>query len=193
MIEQTEKAALITGGSRGIGYELGKLCAQDGYDVVLVARDQARLQRAADELESTWDITTMTLSKDLTRPEAAREIHDEVEARRPFCLAGRPGPSPRAPDGAPVGCTTWQPVGWVAPPGGTGDKQSVERTGARTREGYRTRRDQQTGVVNVILPALASYPGRFRHLSGPDAVMASAPVDGTIVLPSKFITNNRGI
>lgn len=77
--EQAEKAALITGGSRGIGYELAKLCAQDGYDVVLVARQQERLQRAADELESTYDITTMTLSKDLARPESAREIHDEVE------------------------------------------------------------------------------------------------------------------
>lgn len=48
-----KKAALITGGSRGIGYELAKLCAQDGYDVVLVARQQERLQRAANELEST--------------------------------------------------------------------------------------------------------------------------------------------
>jgi short-subunit dehydrogenase len=78
--EQAEKAALITGGSRGIGYELAKLCAQDGYDVVLVARQQERLQRAADELESMWDITTMTLSKDLARPESAQEIHHEVEA-----------------------------------------------------------------------------------------------------------------
>lgn len=77
--EQAEKAALITGGSRGSGYELAKLCAQDGYDVVLVARQQERLQRAADELESTWDITTMTLSKDRARPESARESHDEVE------------------------------------------------------------------------------------------------------------------
>jgi short-subunit dehydrogenase len=76
--EQAEKTALITGGSRGIGYELAKLCAQDGYDVVLVARNQEQLERAADALESTWDVTTLTLSKDLSRPESAQEIYDEV-------------------------------------------------------------------------------------------------------------------
>lgn len=76
--EQREKTALVTGGSRGIGYELAKLCARDGYDVVLVARQEERLQRAADELESAWEITTMTLSKDLSRPESAQEIFDEV-------------------------------------------------------------------------------------------------------------------
>lgn len=79
--EQANKTALITGGSRGIGYELAKLCAQDGHDLVLVARQQERLQRAADELESAWGITTMTLSKDLSDPESAREIYDEVERK----------------------------------------------------------------------------------------------------------------
>lgn len=77
-IEQAEKTALITGGSRGIGYELAKLCARDGYDVVLVARHQEQLESAADALESAWDISTMTVSKDLSRPESAREIQDEL-------------------------------------------------------------------------------------------------------------------
>ncbi|WP_096391060.1 SDR family NAD(P)-dependent oxidoreductase [Halopenitus persicus] len=77
-MERADKTALITGGSRGIGYELAKLCAQDGYDVVLVARHQEPLERAADALESTWGITTMTIPKDLSRPESAREIHDEL-------------------------------------------------------------------------------------------------------------------
>lgn len=76
--EQNEKTALVTGGSHGIGYELAKLCAQDGYDLVLVARQVERLRRVADELESAWEITTMTLSKDLSRPESAQEIYDEV-------------------------------------------------------------------------------------------------------------------
>lgn len=97
--EQTEQTALITGGSRGIGYELAKLCAQDGYDVVLVARHQERLQRAADELESTWNITAMTLSKDLSRPGSAQEIYDEVDRNDMFVTllvnnaAARPTPA----------------------------------------------------------------------------------------------------
>lgn len=78
---EANKAALITGGSRGIGYELAKLCAQDGYDLVLVARQQERLQRVADEFESKWGITIMTLSKDLSHPESASEIYDEVDGQ----------------------------------------------------------------------------------------------------------------
>lgn len=75
----SRNAALVTGGSRGIGHELAKLCARDGYDLVLVARRHERLRRVADELESRWGIRAMTLSKDLTRPESATEIFDAVE------------------------------------------------------------------------------------------------------------------
>jgi short-subunit dehydrogenase len=37
---QTGKTALITGASSGIGLELTKLFAHDGYDLVLVARSE---------------------------------------------------------------------------------------------------------------------------------------------------------
>lgn len=76
--DESKRAALVTGGSRGIGYELAKRCAQDGYDLILVARNPERLEQVAADLESTWDITAMTLAKDLTRPESAREIFDAV-------------------------------------------------------------------------------------------------------------------
>ncbi|MGU3495766.1 SDR family NAD(P)-dependent oxidoreductase [Xanthobacteraceae bacterium A53D] len=45
--------ALVTGASTGIGYELALLLARDGYRLVLVSRDPARLADAAARLTAT--------------------------------------------------------------------------------------------------------------------------------------------
>lgn len=74
----TRTAALITGASSGIGYELAKLFVRDGSDVVLVARDVARLERIASELVGNFNVSVTILSKDLSRPTAAEELYREV-------------------------------------------------------------------------------------------------------------------
>src|SRR5215471_12368440 len=70
--------ALITGASSGIGLELTKLFAADHFNVVLVARNEARLKEVAGELRSRHGIQTKVLSKDLGSPNAAREIFDAL-------------------------------------------------------------------------------------------------------------------
>ncbi len=50
-MDSTRPLAIVTGASAGIGYELAKLCAQDGYDLV-VAADDAKIQQAASELRA---------------------------------------------------------------------------------------------------------------------------------------------
>ena len=42
--------AIVTGASAGIGYELAKQCAENGFDL-LIASDEARIQQAAQELQ----------------------------------------------------------------------------------------------------------------------------------------------
>ncbi len=77
----SNKNALITGGSSGIGLELAKLFAKDGYGLVLVARTEADLAKAARELRSEYNVPVTTISKDLFNPYAAQEVYDEVQSK----------------------------------------------------------------------------------------------------------------
>ncbi len=45
------RTALITGASGGLGLEFAHLCAQDGYDLVLAARNENKLNQIKKELE----------------------------------------------------------------------------------------------------------------------------------------------
>jgi len=65
--------ALVTGGSRGIGYELARELAQDDYDLILVARDKNKLRDAKDDLQG-FDVDVQTLSQDLSRPRSAKDL-----------------------------------------------------------------------------------------------------------------------
>ncbi|WP_028657314.1 SDR family NAD(P)-dependent oxidoreductase [Nocardioides sp. J54] len=60
--------ALVTGATAGIGLEFARQLAGRGHDVVLVARDSARLEAVAKELRSTYGVEAETLSADLTDP-----------------------------------------------------------------------------------------------------------------------------
>src|SRR5882672_10846753 len=70
--------ALITGATAGIGYELAKLFAADHFNLVLVARDEARLKNVAADLQNAHKIETIVLSKDLSNGAAPREIFDAL-------------------------------------------------------------------------------------------------------------------
>jgi uncharacterized protein len=70
---------LITGASQGIGYEFTKLFAADGYPLVLVARDEARLTQISAEISARYGVKIKVLPRDLSRPAAAVEIFDELQ------------------------------------------------------------------------------------------------------------------
>lgn len=76
-----KKHVLITGGTSGIGLELAKLFAKDGYDLILVARHQDDLNHAAEELQRDFKVKVEPIMKDLFNPENAFALYNEVKAR----------------------------------------------------------------------------------------------------------------
>lgn len=80
-MDQNNKYALITGGTSGIGYELAKLFAQDGYNLVIVARTAADLEKVSAELRAANSIQVTIIAKDLFDAKAAFEVYEEVKAK----------------------------------------------------------------------------------------------------------------
>ena len=71
--------ALITGASTGIGKELAYIHAQKGGDLVIIARRVDKLQEIKKELAEKFSVKVMVIEKDLIKPDAPREIYDEVK------------------------------------------------------------------------------------------------------------------
>jgi hypothetical protein len=78
-LEERSKTVLITGASVGIGYELAKFFAGEGYALVLVSRDRNALQRVAEELGRDYKTVSNIISKDLAQRSSPREIFEELE------------------------------------------------------------------------------------------------------------------
>lgn len=63
----TKPAVLVTAASTGIGATYAERFAQRGHDLVLVARDTARLEALASRLRSETGVSVDVLTADLTR------------------------------------------------------------------------------------------------------------------------------
>ena len=70
--------ALVTGATVGIGESFTRLLAQNGYNIVLVARDLPRLQERAKSLESTFGIATKVIQADLATDAGCKSIEDFI-------------------------------------------------------------------------------------------------------------------
>lgn len=80
MTTGTGKTALITGASSGIGQELARLFARDGYNLVLVARGDDKLQQLADEFRQFYTTQQFTvIGKDLSEEDASQAVYNQVK------------------------------------------------------------------------------------------------------------------
>ncbi len=73
--------ALITGASSGIGRDLAIVFAQNGWDLVLVARRAQKLDELAQELKRVHGISAESIPIDLFDPISPEKLFREVSAR----------------------------------------------------------------------------------------------------------------
>ncbi|WP_372651971.1 SDR family NAD(P)-dependent oxidoreductase [Draconibacterium sp.] len=73
-----KNVALITGASTGIGRELAHIHAEKGGDLVIVARNNDKLEALKTELETKHSIKVFVIAKDLGLPKSPKEVYDEI-------------------------------------------------------------------------------------------------------------------
>ena len=80
-MKEQKNYELVTGGTSGIGYELLKLLAADGYNLIIVARHENDLIRVANEIKENFSVDVVSIAKDLFDPENAFELHNQVKTK----------------------------------------------------------------------------------------------------------------
>lgn len=76
------KTALITGASSGIGYDISSILAENGYNVVLVARSREKLEALANQARQMFGVSARVIVKDLTQPNSVDELYRELEREK---------------------------------------------------------------------------------------------------------------
>ena len=76
---KAKEYVLITGGTMGIGYELARLFAKDGYNLVLVARHSDDLEKTGNLLEKEFGVDVLQIKKDLFDVNQALELYEETK------------------------------------------------------------------------------------------------------------------
>ena len=84
-IESARPLAIISGGSRGLGFEVAKALTLQGFDIALIAKDTQRLENAAQQLRDadthqngTNSAHISTFACDLEQPQLVRELIDSL-------------------------------------------------------------------------------------------------------------------
>ena len=173
--------ALITGATAGIGLELAWQLAQAHHDLVLVARDRARLETVAEELRQFAGVGVQILPADLSEPGdlarvAERARVSQPDADLPIAVAAADAgiviASPAGPAASPAGPAA-SPAGPAASPAGPPSDHLHTTAEVETRPidllvnnaGFAVGQDFVSGSIEQERRALAVMVGAVMELT----------------------------
>ena len=79
MVRTDRPLAVVTGASTGIGYELARKCATEGFDLVIAA-DEPAIQRVADDCRAEGAMVD-AVQADLATLAGVDQLYAELKGR----------------------------------------------------------------------------------------------------------------
>ncbi len=89
MASQTRPLAIVTGASAGIGYELAKICAKNGFDLI-VAADQPKIREAAEKFRA-HGVNAEAVEADLATLDGVDKLYAALKGRKIDALLANAG------------------------------------------------------------------------------------------------------
>jgi uncharacterized protein len=89
MLDSTKKLAVVTGASTGIGYELAKVCAKNGFDLI-VAADEDEIENAAKNLRMSGG-NVEAVKADLATTDGVDKLYKKINGRQVDALLANAG------------------------------------------------------------------------------------------------------
>ncbi|HWA74042.1 MAG TPA: SDR family NAD(P)-dependent oxidoreductase [Polyangiaceae bacterium] len=89
MATQARPLAVVTGASTGIGFELAKCCAQNGYNL-LIAADEAAIHTAASEI-ARLGASVEAVEADLATDDGVTRLYEAIGGREVAALLANAG------------------------------------------------------------------------------------------------------
>jgi uncharacterized protein len=89
MLDSTKKLAVVTGASTGIGYELAKVCAKNGFDLI-VAADEDEIENAAKTLRMSGG-NVEAVKADLATTDGVDKLYKKINGRQVDALLANAG------------------------------------------------------------------------------------------------------
>jgi hypothetical protein len=77
----SNRTALVTGASDGIGAEFAQILASLDYDLILVARRENKLNELAGNICNQFSVQCTVIVADLSKPNAAQDLVNHVQER----------------------------------------------------------------------------------------------------------------